>query len=209
MRLRHIISTLTIATLPMGAMAQGLSSGLNPADMDNVKKIQAGYKLQPLSTFLGKPAPPAAPAINWPKLTPEMFTTGFAEYLDFLLQFAPPTGTAAVEKPMRDKFAAIRFMQSLKAARFQLPHGSNDITVSAGHSYKPTALTVSYSAASSPASPHAAIQLADSLTRGSSIGADSRLVIASATAMRPDAGALMAASGVRSPIAIASPAKPA
>ena len=34
MRLRHIISTLTIATLPMGAMAQGLSSGLNPADMD-------------------------------------------------------------------------------------------------------------------------------------------------------------------------------
>ena len=29
MRLRHIISTLTIATLPMGAMAQGLSSGLN------------------------------------------------------------------------------------------------------------------------------------------------------------------------------------
>ncbi len=31
----------------------------------------------------------------------------------------------------RDKFAAIRFMQSLKAARFQLPHGSNDITVSA------------------------------------------------------------------------------
>ena len=33
----------------------------NPADMDKVKKIQAGYKLQPLSAFLGKPAPPAAP----------------------------------------------------------------------------------------------------------------------------------------------------
>lgn len=30
----------------------------NPADMDNVKKVQAGYKLQPLSAFLGKPAPP-------------------------------------------------------------------------------------------------------------------------------------------------------
>ncbi|WP_413904939.1 DUF1254 domain-containing protein [Candidatus Skiveiella danica] len=87
----------------------------NPADMDNVKKIQAGYKLQPLSTFLGKPAPPAAPAINWPKLTPEMFTTGFAEYLDFLLQFAPPTGTAAVEKPMRDKFAAIGIGADRKA----------------------------------------------------------------------------------------------
>ena len=87
-----------------------------------------------------------------------------------------------------------------------LPTGID--TFSAGHSSKPTALTVAYSAASSPGSPHAAIQLADSLTRGSSIGAASRLVIASATAMRPEAGALMAASGVRSPIAIASPAKP-
>ena len=87
----------------------------NPADMDNVKKVQAGYKLQPLSAFLGKPAPPAAPAIDWPKLTPEMFTTGFAEYLDFLLQFGPPVGTAAVEKPMREKFAAIGIGADRKA----------------------------------------------------------------------------------------------
>jgi hypothetical protein len=72
----------------------------------------------------------------------------------------------------------------------------------------PTAFTVAYSAASSPGSPQAAIQLADSLTRGSSMGAASRLVMASATAMRPDAGALMAASGVRSPMLMASPAKP-
>jgi hypothetical protein len=31
----------------------------NPGDLDNVKKVQAGYKAQPLSQFLGKPAPPA------------------------------------------------------------------------------------------------------------------------------------------------------
>jgi len=79
----------------------------NPADMDNVKKVQAGYKVQPLSAFLGKPAPPAAPAIDWPKFTQEAFTTRFAEYLDFLLQFCPPLGTAAVEKPLREKFARI------------------------------------------------------------------------------------------------------
>ena len=79
---------------------------------------------------------------------------------------------------------------------------------SAGHSSMPTACTVSYSAASSPGSPQAAIQLHESLTRESSIGAASRLVIASATAMRPDAGASRQASGVRSPIAIASPRKP-
>ena len=78
----------------------------------------------------------------------------------------------------------------------------------AGHSARPTARTVSYSAASSPGSPQAAIQLADSFTRGSSIGAASRLVMASATAIRPEAGPSTAASGVRSPMLMASPAKP-
>ena len=87
-----------------------------------------------------------------------------------------------------------------------LPTGMD--TPSAGQSSKPTALTVAYKAASSPASPHAAIQLADSFTRDNSIGAASRLVMASATAIRPDAGALMVASGVRSPMLMASPAKP-
>ncbi|AFM26214.1 hypothetical protein Desti_3565 [Desulfomonile tiedjei DSM 6799] len=79
----------------------------NPDDMDNVKKVQAGYTVKPLSEFLGKPAPPPAPAIDWPKFTPEAFTTRFAEYLDFLLQFCPTVETAEVEKPLREKFARI------------------------------------------------------------------------------------------------------
>jgi hypothetical protein len=79
----------------------------NPADMDNVKKVQAGYKMVPLSTFVGQPAPPAAPAIDWPPFTQDAFTTRFPEYLDFLLQFCPPVGTAEVEKPLREKFAKI------------------------------------------------------------------------------------------------------
>ena len=37
----------------------------NPADMPNVVKVQAGYKVQPLSAFLKQPAPPAAPAIDF------------------------------------------------------------------------------------------------------------------------------------------------
>ena len=90
--------------------------------------------------------------------------------------------------------------------RESLPTGIE--TPSAGHNSIPTALTVSNRAASCPGSPQAAIQLADSLTRGNSIGAASRLVMASATAMRPDAAAFVTASGVRSPMAIASPAKP-
>jgi hypothetical protein len=48
----------------------------NPADLDNVKKVQAGYKAQPLSQFLGKPAPPGAPTINFIKpLRPEQQRT--------------------------------------------------------------------------------------------------------------------------------------
>src|SRR5215467_5445278 len=48
----------------------------NPADLDNVKKVQAGYKIQPLSAFLGQPAPPAVPAIDWPKFEQAALTTG-------------------------------------------------------------------------------------------------------------------------------------
>ena len=72
-----------------------------------------------------------------------------------------------------------------------------------------TADTVSYSAASWPGTPQAAIQLADSLMfsrRATSAAA--RLVRASATAMRPEAGASSMAMGVRSPMDMASPRKP-
>ncbi|MFO1393895.1 MAG: DUF1254 domain-containing protein [Steroidobacteraceae bacterium] len=80
----------------------------NPADIDNVKKIQAGYKVQPLSAFLGQPAPAAAPAIDFPKFVgDDPFKTDFPAFLDFLLQFAPATGPAAVEAPLRTKFASI------------------------------------------------------------------------------------------------------
>src|SRR5438874_6287871 len=36
----------------------------NPEDMPNVVKIQAGYKVQPLSQYLKQPAPPAAPTVD-------------------------------------------------------------------------------------------------------------------------------------------------
>ena len=92
-----------------------------PADMDNVKNIQAGYEVQPLSAFLGQPAPPAAPAVDWPKFEHEGFTTRFPEYLDFLLQFCPPIGTAAVEKPLRVKFARIGIGTGKKVHHKDLP----------------------------------------------------------------------------------------
>jgi hypothetical protein len=74
----------------------------NPDDMPNVVKIQAGYKVQPLSAFLSKPAPPPAPAIDFPKINKEMVKTNFFDYLDFALQFAP---AGPEEKEIRAKLA--------------------------------------------------------------------------------------------------------
>ncbi len=79
----------------------------NPADIDNVRKIQAGYKVLPLSAFLKKDAPPAAPQIEWPKIDKKLAETDPFAYLSFVLQFCPPTGPADVEKPLRDRFAKI------------------------------------------------------------------------------------------------------
>jgi hypothetical protein len=63
---------------------------LNSEDMPNVEKVQSGYKAQPLSSYLKQPAPPAPPAVNFPKINDEMMKTNFFEYLDFCLPFAPP-----------------------------------------------------------------------------------------------------------------------
>ena len=79
----------------------------NAVDIDNVKAIQAEYEAKPLSAFLGEPAPAAAPAIDWPAIDTTTEKKDVLSYLPFLLQFAPPTGPAAVEVPLRAKFATI------------------------------------------------------------------------------------------------------
>lgn len=79
----------------------------NSGDMDNVKKIQAGYKVQPLSAFMGNTPPPSSPSIEWLKPTPDALKGDFPKFLDFVLRFCPTVGTAAVEKPLRKKFASI------------------------------------------------------------------------------------------------------
>jgi hypothetical protein len=75
-----------------------------PADLDNVKQVQAGYHAQPLSAYLKQPAPPAAPAIDFPKIDKQLAKTNFFEYLDFALQFAP---AAPNETEIRAQLASI------------------------------------------------------------------------------------------------------
>jgi hypothetical protein len=76
----------------------------NPDDLDNVKKVQAGYKVQTLSDYLKQPATIAAAGIDFPKIDKELVKKNFFEYLDFALQFAPAQEN---EKEIRAQLARI------------------------------------------------------------------------------------------------------
>jgi hypothetical protein len=79
----------------------------NPGDIENVRKIQAGYTVEPLSRFLGRPAPPAAPNVNFVKpLSPdaEKSSLAFFNILNFVLQFCP---TDPSETELMARFAKI------------------------------------------------------------------------------------------------------
>jgi len=79
----------------------------NPDDLDNVKKIQSGYKAEPLSAFLGQAAPAAASTIDFiTPLTPETQKTSveFFNILSFILQFCP---TVRSETDLMARFAKI------------------------------------------------------------------------------------------------------
>ena len=79
----------------------------NPRDIDNVKKIQAGYKVQTLSAFLNTAAPKPAPVIEFIKpLSPETQKTSleFFNVLNFVLQFCP---TDSTEAALMKRFARI------------------------------------------------------------------------------------------------------
>ncbi|MGE3872960.1 MAG: DUF1254 domain-containing protein [Parvibaculaceae bacterium] len=78
-----------------------------PGDLENVKRVQEGYKVQSLSAYLGQAAPKPAPPVAFPKpLSPEAEKTSleFFALLDFLLQFCPVHPS---ETELRARFARI------------------------------------------------------------------------------------------------------
>lgn len=78
----------------------------NPSDIENVKKIQDGYRVQPLSQFTATP-PPVVPRIDFIKpLTPEQERSALAFFgvLNFVLQFCP---THPSEAGMMSRFARL------------------------------------------------------------------------------------------------------
>ncbi len=76
----------------------------NAGDMSNVEKVQSGYKARPLSAFLGKPSPPAAPTIDFLPATTAGIKENFFQYLDAALQYVPATPR---DQAIRAKLASI------------------------------------------------------------------------------------------------------
>lgn len=75
----------------------------NPGDLGNVEKVQAGYKVQTLSAFLGTAAPKAAPAVDFIKPithVDEKTSLQVFPILNFILQFCPtdPSETALMAR---------------------------------------------------------------------------------------------------------------
>jgi hypothetical protein len=80
---------------------------LGPDDLENVKKIQAGYKAMPLSTFQKKTSTPSAPAVDFPaplSTDDQKTSLKFFDLLDFQLKYAPAMDS---EKDIRARFASI------------------------------------------------------------------------------------------------------
>jgi hypothetical protein len=69
-----------------------------------VKKIQAGFKSEPLSKFLGQPAPSAATAVNWPKPADQLNSPAVFPIVNFMLQFCPVKSS---EKDLLARFATL------------------------------------------------------------------------------------------------------
>ncbi len=78
---------------------------IDPSDMANVTRIQGGYKLEPLSSFLGQPAPASAPDIEWlPWKEGLEKTDDFWSYANFVMALTTPNPQ---DKPALDKIAEI------------------------------------------------------------------------------------------------------
>lgn len=83
-------------------------------DMANVEKVQAGFKVQPLSAYLREPSPAPAPAIGFIKpltIEQERGSLEFFHVLNFVLRFCP---THPSERELMKRFARLGIGAGLK-----------------------------------------------------------------------------------------------
>ncbi|RMH81794.1 DUF1254 domain-containing protein [Pseudomonas sp. AOB-7] len=77
---------------------------LAPSDIANVKRIQAGYSVRPLSVYSGTPPLDAPPKVSWPEISEQRMASEYWSLAAFLLQFAPPLPW---EKELRESFGRL------------------------------------------------------------------------------------------------------
>jgi hypothetical protein len=61
----------------------------NPDDIENIRKVQAGYRLEPLSVNRRQPPPPPAQIVDFQKIGQKVLRKNFFQHLAFALQFSP------------------------------------------------------------------------------------------------------------------------
>jgi hypothetical protein len=97
----------------------------NPSDLGNVEKIQNGYLVEPLSTYLETKAPSAAAAIDFPKWKEgAQFNAESFNYVDFMLSIvkAPKEEQALMKRFTKiglgteDKFDIKKFTPEIQKA---------------------------------------------------------------------------------------------
>lgn len=118
---------------------------LNAADITAVHRIQAAYRIQPLSAYFGTKAPSQAPAIKWPLpmsasepkefslknwviaqlMPPERTSPKFYDILSFVLQFCP---VAPVDAKTRKSFEQI----GIFSGSYKQPAGVTDTQLTDG-----------------------------------------------------------------------------
>jgi hypothetical protein len=87
----------------MGTLTRTQLKGMN--DLPAMQETQQGYKLQPLSAFLGQAAPAPAPEIEWPVWIDKVDKTAdIFRYVNFMLPYATPN---PLDQPMLERIAKI------------------------------------------------------------------------------------------------------
>jgi hypothetical protein len=112
-------------------------------DMPNVRAIQHGYAIQPLSEYAGLRPPPPAPTPGFPVWDEQRaLSSGFIGYLNFLLNFVEPHPSEAA---LYDRLAGIGIVPGrawrpedapadvLTAIETGVKHGLADIDAQASH----------------------------------------------------------------------------
>jgi hypothetical protein len=87
----------------LGTLTRTQLKGMD--DLHVMQEIQQGYKLQPLSAFLGQPAPLPAAEVDWPVWIDKVDRTAeIFRYVNFLLPFTRPH---PLDQPTLDRIARI------------------------------------------------------------------------------------------------------